>query len=247
MAYQIDELQAFVGEPFKVNDYLTIYQPTVEQIIQYGEHKYNALLGVFTSTPSDKMSELDDQGINFMEITDYELFIMSLKSVISQYTLEETSILFGNFDFSQLELCLNPQNDSWVFSNDQETIVIDELAYLKIASYLRTIHHIRENHDTALNEGTRKIMIMLDRDEKAKFARSGQSNIKQKIKMILRFSRYSCPLETIKQMPIGMFNESAIGSQIAISSFALIQGQYSGFCDVKKINKKLFDWTRDDF
>ena len=36
---QVDELKLFFGEPYVVNDYLTIFQPTIEQIIEYGERE----------------------------------------------------------------------------------------------------------------------------------------------------------------------------------------------------------------
>ena len=39
--FQYDELQMFFGDDYKVSDYITIHQPTVGEIMAFGERRYS--------------------------------------------------------------------------------------------------------------------------------------------------------------------------------------------------------------
>ena len=42
--FQYDELQMFFGDDYKVSDYITIHQPTVGEIMEFGERRYYSML-----------------------------------------------------------------------------------------------------------------------------------------------------------------------------------------------------------
>ena len=97
-ALEIDELQMYFGEDYIVNSYITIHQPTIGEIVKYGEKEYYSMIHTLTCIPSDMKSQLWDLQIDYMEISDFTLFML-LTRALSQ---EQTSLIFGDLDLSKL-------------------------------------------------------------------------------------------------------------------------------------------------
>lgn len=49
----VDPLKLYFGEPYVVNKYITIFQPTIGDIIEYGEREYYSMIQTITAIPSD--------------------------------------------------------------------------------------------------------------------------------------------------------------------------------------------------
>ena len=49
--FQYDELQMFFGDDYKVSDYITIHQPTVGEIMEFGERRYYSMLTQLCAIP----------------------------------------------------------------------------------------------------------------------------------------------------------------------------------------------------
>ena len=72
---KFDMTQMYDRQPFKVNDDITIYQPSVRDIIRFGEIKfYNQVLIPFVTIPTSHRVMLWDKGIDWNKISDFELF-----------------------------------------------------------------------------------------------------------------------------------------------------------------------------
>jgi hypothetical protein len=133
----IDPLKLYFGEDFYVNDKIKIMQPTIGQIVEYGEQGYFSVAHTITAIPSDMKAQLWDAKIDWMEISDFQLFIMLCKTL----PIERTSILFGDLDLTQLKLYPHPEiEDAVILANKEAGIVIDEYIYMKIAEYIRKMH-----------------------------------------------------------------------------------------------------------
>lgn len=239
----IDELQVYMGRPYKVNKYITLYHPTIGEIVNYGEREYYSMVTTLVATPSDMMSELDDMGKNFMEFDAFDLFIMLCRG----FSKEQTSILFGDLDFTKLGLYTDQKTGEQVLYNEEDNILIDKLAYLKICKYLRLIHNLKENRDKAANETTRKIMIKMDRDKKKKQSKKDEtyhSQLKTLISAMMRYPGFKYKKTELEECGIYEFMDAVRGAQIYVSSTALLQGSYSGFCDTSKISSDKFNWLR---
>ena len=57
----IDQLKLFRGEGFQINDKIVIRQPTLDEIVGYGEQKYFGLVRSICSTPADRKVEIWDK------------------------------------------------------------------------------------------------------------------------------------------------------------------------------------------
>lgn len=237
---EVDELSLYFGDPYVVNDYITITIPKIGEVVKYGERQYYSMIQTITAIPSDMKSQLWDMGIDWTQIEDFQLFMMLAPTLPK----DKTYILFGDLDLQAMRPFENKQNDT-VFLGDPETgAIIDELAYGKISSYLCAAHNITKKVEKAANEFTKKFMIDEDRQKL-------QYNAKQPYKSFLRplISAVKCrqgyTLDYVRNMGLFEFFDDLSRLQIIVNADALLQGSYSGMVDTSKIPKKNFDWCRE--
>ena len=95
---EVDELALYFGDPYIVNDYITITIPNIGEVVKYGERQYYSMVQTISAIPSEMKSQLWDMGLDWTQITDFQLFMM-LAPTLSQ---DKTSILFGDIDFQAM-------------------------------------------------------------------------------------------------------------------------------------------------
>ena len=237
---EVDELSLYFGDPYVVNNYITITIPKIGDIVKYGERQYYSMIQTMTAIPSDMKSQLWDVGIDWTQITDFQLFMMLAPTLPK----DKTYILFGDLDFQAMRPFENKQNETVSLYNPDTGAIIDELAYGKISSYLCAAHNLTKKVEKAANEFTKKFMIDEDRQKL-------QYNAKQPYKSFLRplISAIKCrqgyTLDYVKNMGLFEFFDDLNRLQIIVNADALLQGSYSGMVDTSKIPKKNFDWCRE--
>ena len=237
---EVDELALYFGDPYVVNDYITITIPKIGEVVKFGEKQYYSMIHTISAIPSEMKSQLWDMGIDWTQITDFELFMMLVPSLPQ----DKTSILFGDFNFQALRPFENKKNDTVFLANPETGAIIDELAFGKMHAYLCSAHNLTKKVEKAANEYTKKFMIDEDRQKIS-------HNSKQSYKSILKplISAVKCrmgyTLDYVKNMGLYEFFDDLNRLQIIVSTDALLQGSYSGFCDTSKIPKKNFDWCRE--
>ena len=237
---EVDELALYFGDPYVVNDYITITIPKIGEVVKYGERQYYAMIQTITAIPSEMKSQLWDSGLDWTQLTDFQLFMMLAPTL----STNQTSILFGDLNFRALKPFENKENDT-VFLGDPETgVIIDELAFGKIHSYLCAAHNLNKKVEKAANEYTKRFMIEEDRQKL-------RHNAKQKYKSLLKplISSVKCrmgyTLDYVKDMGLVEFFDDLNRLQIIVNADALLKGSYSGMVDTSKIPKKNFDWCRE--
>ena len=236
---EVDELSLYFGEPYVVNEYITITLPKIGEVVKYGERQYYSMIQTITAIPSDMKSQLFDMGLDWTQVEDFQLFMMLAPTLPK----DKTYILFGDLDFQAMRPFQNKQNGAVVLRNPDTGAVIDELAYGKISSYLCSAHNLTKKVEKAANEFTKKFMIEEDRQKIA-------YNQKQPYKSFLRplISAVKCrmgyTLDYVKNMGLYEFMDDLNRLQVIVNADALLQGSYSGMVDTSKIPKKNFDWCR---
>lgn len=237
---EVDELSLYFGDPYVVNDYITITIPKIGEVVKYGERQYYSMVQTITAIPSEMKASLWDVGIDWTQITDFQLFMMLAPTLPK----DKTYILFGDLDFQAMKPFENKFNETIVLRNPDTGAVIDELAYGKITSYLCSAHNLTKKVEKAANEFTKKFMIDEDRQKL-------QYNAKQPYKSFLRplISAVKCrqgyTLDYVKNMGLFEFFDDLNRLQVIVNTDALLQGSYSGMVDTSKISKKNFDWCRE--
>ena len=112
---------------------------------------------------------------------------------------------------------------------------------------MRKIHGLKPKIKHAKNKDTKRVLIEVDRQDKAKAARDAEKNGSQLIPLIsamMRYPGFKYKSNELKECTLYEFMDTVRGASIYISSTSRLQGSYSGFCDTSKIDKKNFDWMR---
>lgn len=237
---EMDELSLYFGDPYVVNKYITITLPKMGELVQFGERQYYSVIQTLTAIPSEMKSQLWDMGLDWTQLTDFQLFMM----IAPTLPKSQTSIILGDLDLQNLRPIENLENDTVVLRDPDTGVVIDELAYGKIHSYLCSAHNLTKKVEKAANEYTKKFMIEEDRRniayQKKQPYKSFLKNLISAVKC-----RQGYTLDYVRNMGIVEFFDDVSRLQIIVHTDALLQGSYSGMVDTKKIPKKEFDWFRE--
>ena len=86
-----------------INDYIRVMIPTVGEVLE-NEDSYYSMVSMLTAMPIDMMVQLDDIGIDFTTINEWELFLLLFNSLKEQ----DTSLIFGDFDLKPCLLYTSP-------------------------------------------------------------------------------------------------------------------------------------------
>lgn len=93
--FEVDTAKLYIGQDIQVNNRITIKQPTVDQIIQFGERDYWAAIHNLCASPADLKWQLWEKGIDYTTISDYDLFfdltspVLGSRTRLFQAVLEE--------------------------------------------------------------------------------------------------------------------------------------------------------------
>ena len=228
----IDQLKLFRGEGYKINDKILIRQPTLEEIVDFGEQRYFGLVRTICSTPADRKVEIWDKLHVFWEkIDEYDLFI----SLFQTLQKSEVSILFGDMDFTTFKLGTQTGLPDLVLKN-KDQVVIDRAIHKLMTDYLRQIHKLKKNVDTGFNDATRKIMIEDDRDEMVlQMQKPFQSLLLPLISSLTNCPEFKYRWDDVWTLPIGVFMDSVERVQKHKSYNFVMQGIYSGCVDMKML------------
>lgn len=236
----VDPLKLYFGEPYVVNKYITIFQPTIGDIIEYGEREYYSMIQTLTAIPSEMKSTLWDAGIDWTQISDFQLFIMLAPS-LSQ---KQTEIVLGDIDLQRMKLVENLQNGEPVLKDPITGAIIDELAYKTMSAYLCKLHNLTKKVEKAGNKFTKQVLIDEDRQKKEYGAKQPYKSFLMPLISAVKV-RQAYTKDYVKNMGLNEFFDDLSRLQIIINTDALLSGSYSGMMDTSKIKKSQFNWMRE--
>lgn len=242
----MNELALYFGDDYRVNEYITLKNLKLDDIIRIGEDEYFSTIHLFTTIPSDIKSFLyDNFQIIWEDISDYECFLLLLWP---QITSEKSEMLFDNLDFTKFQIAYNQNTEEPCLVQDtgENLVVFDSIAYEKISSMLRTMHGLSKKVERAGSKIVQKILIDEDRNKSKKNSSIEEhSSLLPLISSLVNCSDFKYGLNEIRQMPIYAFMDSVSRIQIIRNTTALLQGCYSGMIDMKKINKNELNFMRE--
>ena len=242
---EIDRLKLFFGDPIIINDKITLYQPTVGDIVEFGEKKFYSILYTLTCIPSDMKSELwDANHTDWQTVDDFELFITMTRMLTS----EDTKLFLGDLDLSKMIPCSRQDNGQLVLYDEKHDILIDKLIYLKIVTYIREMFNIYPKVEKAKNKKTFQVMIDFDRMQKLNQRKNKDCNASMLLPLIssmLNSPGFKYKKNELREVGVCEFMDSVQRISTIVSTTALLHGMYSGMVDTSKINKNQFNWLRD--
>ena len=241
--FDVSELMLYFGDDYVINDKIKIHQPTIGEISDYNEASYFSTVHTLTATSSDVKSILWDQmnNLDWTTVSNFEVFMLFSQTL----TPDKTSILLGDLDLSKMRPFPNTQNGEIVLADKENGIIIDELIYTRIVTYIRKLHNIKPKNDKAKNKRTKMAMIEADR-------RDRELNKKTPFKSYLLplissvKVRQGYTKDYVRNMGLYEFFDDLERLQIIHSSDHLMSAVYAGTIDTKKnFDKKQLNWMRE--
>lgn len=271
--YELDELKIYRGADIQITPKITVTQPTIGQIADFGEKKYFSAVHTLCAVGADLKWQLNDYlGIDYTKIDDYDLFIKFISQIVSsrkkiykelkdnpeQYeeelkmiseddmenmNINPLELVLGGLDLADFTPCTDTTNDQVILYDMEHDITIDRVVYMRIVDAVRKIHGMKRNNEMPGNERTRLDLIEDARDEAMIAANKPYKSV---LKPLVSALAVYCGMvgdDRIWNMPVNMFLDNIRRANKIQDSTLLLQGAYSGFASLKGVDRNRLDWT----
>ncbi len=213
---------------------LAIRIPTVGEILEDEQHYYS-LISSLTATPFQYMVQLDDMGIDFTTVTDYQLFMMLFPS----FAQEDIRILFGDTDLSDIAMYKNQQNNTYLLHSVRSNITIDEYVYHQIADRIRQINGLPKETRRPGNSEAKEFRIKLERKKQKRNAKKPYEPYLEKLVVALvNRAEFKYNYEQAYGLTIYQFNRSFEQIKTSINFDNTMIGVYAGTVDTSKLKDR---------
>lgn len=221
-----------------INDNVKIRIPTVGEVVD-NEDSYYTIVSMLTSMPVDLMVELDNIGIDFTTIDEYELFLLLFVSLREM----DTSLVFGDLDLSQFELVEREDNNTVALLNKETGVIIDRAIAEQIALVLRKLHNLEKNYRKPANESAKKYMLQRAKQKAARRRNKKQnSQLEPLIVAMVNTEQYPYGFAETRDLTIYQFNESVRQVIKKIDYSNKMFGVYSGTVSIKDLSQDDLNW-----
>lgn len=259
MLTEKEKIDLYRGHDIKINKYIHIHVPTLDEIYNCGEKEYFLFIDTFCSVGADLKWQLNDIGIDYTTIDDFELFSQLLVNIVDP---KISNLIFGNtINFKNMELMYNNQLNENILmqhiSNTKEfeidslhnkinkiiqkpikterfektyDIIIDKAIYAKIVSVLRYMHGLKRNNEKPMNEITKQFLIEESRERyEINKNKPYVSQLFNMISTLVNTDGFKHDEVTVFDMNIVAFFDSVKRIQKIKKTEILLQSGYSGF------------------
>lgn len=271
--FEIDELKIYRGSDIPITDKVIVTQPTIDQIIEFGEKRYFGAVHCLTGVGADFKWQLwDYYGIDYTTIDDYELFkkmiwhsLSSKKHIHKELTenrdkyeeelkniteeeladmlINPLSLVLKDIDLADFEEYKSDRSPETFLYDKERDITIDRLVYAQIVDAVRKIHGFKRNNEVPANEITKMDLIDDARDEAMMAAQKPYKSILKPLISALAVKTGQLGSKSIWNTKINMFFDSIKRINKIQDATLLLQGAYSGFASLKDVDKSRLDWA----
>ena len=223
-----------------VTKFLSIKQPTLKEVLLFGEKRYFTMVHSLTSEPFDMPYYLDQMGIDFEKITPFELFCVLIMGISPQ----DTKILFGDLNFTEFRVV---QRDMDIVLINKEGNIIDAGIREVIAETLRRMHCMPKNEVTSCyNSFAHKLLIKKQkRDIEQAQKRAEMFGEKSEIAALV--SSLACEwhsYDAVMNLTISQFFDATIRSGYKENAESLLAALRAGALRSGSYNSKELNWRR---
>lgn len=273
--FDVDDLKIYRGKDIRITDKIIVTQPTIDQIIDFGEKKYFSAVHCLTGVGADfKWQLMDYYGIDYTTIDDFELFKLMIWKIlsskkhiykeltenrekyeeqlksISEEDLEEMlinplSLVLKDIDLADFEEYESDKSQETILYDKEHDITIDRFVYARIVDAVRKIHGFKRNNQMPANERTKMDLIEDARDEAMMAAQKPYKSVLKPLISALAVKTGQLGSDSIWNTKINMFFDSIKRISKIQDAELLLQGAYSGFASLKDVDKNRLDWAGD--
>lgn len=247
--YDFDPLKLYFAEDYEVTDRIIISQPTIGDIVEFGEENIEASIRPFVTNSTTHRVWLWDKGLDWNKISDYQLFYILYRTL----TPDVTSLLFGDFDFQELDAYEDPDGNIEYYDKNQD-LVINEDIFTNISQYIRFMFDRHPKVEKAKGRITKEAIIDEERmnielEMKKHADDSMSSRYLPLISAMLNHPGFKYNKKQLREVGLVEFMDSVKRLSVYEQCHAFLGGMYSGFMDTSKMSKddfnKSVNWLRD--
>lgn len=223
-----------------INESVCVRIPTVGEILEREAEYYDGV-SVLTAMPADTdmMVALDDIGVDFSTIDEYDLFLLLSESLKHK----DISLVLGGVDFSRLKTGVNQQNGTLALIDEAGCVVIDRAIHSKIADTLRRIHHLEKNKKKPGNDEAQKYMIERARKKiRRRRSKESESQLEDLIVALVNTEQFHYGFEGALSLSIYQFNESVRQVIKKIDYDNRMHGIYAGTVNANDLSQDDLNW-----
>lgn len=271
--FEVDELKIYRGSDIPITDKIIVTQPTIDQIIDFGEKRYFQTVYTLTGVGADFKWQLwDYMNIDYTTIEDFDLFkkmiyqsLSSKKKIyeelknnpkqyeeyINKMTDEDwddllfnpLSLILKDIDFADFEEYESDKNHETILYDKEHDITIDRFVYARMIDAVRKIHGLKRNNQLPANEITKMFLIDEAREEAMLASKKEYKSVLKPLISALAVKTGQLGSDSIWNTRINMFFDSIKRINKIQDAELLLQGAYSGFASLKGVSKDRLDWA----
>lgn len=232
-------LNLLYQDSIRVTDKLSISIPTVGEILD-NENAYYTLVSMLTAMPIDYMVLLDDMGLDFSVMTEYELFLNLFPYIKN---MKESNLIFGELDLSKFQLAKNTDDGSIAYVDTTNDIIIDKRTHALISSTLRKIHNLKKDVRKPANIEAKEYMLEVARRKaKRRATTTEKSQIESLIVALVNSQEFKYDFRTVRDITIYQFNESVRQVIKRVDYGNRMYGIYTGTIKPNDMSKDDLNW-----
>lgn len=222
----------------QINEHISVHVPSVGEILD-NEDSYFDVVCRIVSTPYDMMVQLDDAGIDFTKITEFDLFCLMFPSLQEM----DTSMVFGDFNLAGFNTAINSQNGNVVLRDQEAGINIDCALHDQIATFLRSLLRLEKNVKRPANIEAQKYMIERARKKQNRNKKKPPtSRLEDLVVAMVNNKDFPYNYESVRDVSIYQFYSSLHQITHKIKFDNTMIGYYSGTVKFEDLSKADRNW-----
>lgn len=234
---EFDKLKMYFSEPYVIDlpntkGSITVYQPTIGDIVEIGEKKFYATLNTFIANTTTYRLFLWELGYDWNVLSDFELFMMLIPTIDN----DVCKLLFGDVDFKKFDLYEKndedlPDNKRMVLYSEEYDIEINEDVYQHFHQYLQNVFAMKPEEKITTNQVMKNWFITKDkRMEKIKEEKGDKDSptLLNLISSCINHPGFKYNVKELKEVGVCQFYDSVQRLQIYENSVATLRGLFSG-------------------
>ena len=254
---QFDELQIYMMMPHTIDiegteGSITVYSPSLGQVIEMGETKFNMGANPFIANTTMYRLPLWEIGIDWNTFADFDLFCMLIHAGVDK---DVTDILFGaELDWSKFILCAKHKEDGTeerILYNEESKVEINETVYFHLSQYVRKVLMRNPEEKITSDPVLKQWYISKDKREKKNNEwreENGEDlhvSMQSLISACLNHPGFKYKRKELLDVGINEFYDSVKRLQVYESSVASLHGAMGGMIDAKKLPKDATNFMRE--
>lgn len=209
------------------------------------EDEYWSVVNALTAVPFQYQVMLDDIGLDYEKVSDYQLFCMLLPMYAQNP--DSLKLVFGDIEWYDVAVYHNNQNDSEVlYSELAGATVFDEYSYMRFVKLLRELAHVKRCTTKAGNSHAKKYFLDKERKKQKQNANKKQEPTRYLEKLVIAMvnaPEFKYNYEECMNLTISTFFNSFDQIQKRINFNNVMQGVYAGTVDTSKMSdKSVLSW-----